>query len=293
MRKLLSILLLLPTAILAQRDWSSVQIERTEVNNRISFLVGSGGNVGVLIGDEGVMIVDDQYAPLSEKIQAAIAEISSGQIRYTLNTHYHGDHTGGNENFKEAGAIVVAQDNVRDRLGKSWTNEILGRDMEAKSESFWPVITFSDEMTFHFNGEEVTLMYAPNAHTDGDALVHFKTSNIIHAGDLFVRYGYPFIDVSAGGTIDGMIAAQKKILSLCDDNTQIIPGHGQLSTKKDVQELLNMLEATKAIVTKAKEKGETLEDLMAREPLQDFHDRWNGSFITSDLFVQIIYETVE
>ncbi len=286
------LLLLIPCLASAQRDWSAVEIKTLPINSRIAYLVGSGGNVGVLHGPEGLMLVDDQYAPLSGKIQVAATGLTDSEIRFVVNTHYHGDHTGGNENFKVGGAVVVAHENVKSRLAKTFENTLLGRTMEAKDESFWPVVTFSQDITFYLNGEEVHIVHVKNAHTDGDALVHFKTSNILHTGDAFVRYGYPYVDVSAGGTIHGMIAAQKQILALCDEDTRIIPGHGELATAEDVRELLKMLEETKEIIATAKVAGETLEDLRARKPLESYHERWSGNFISSDLFTQIIYETL-
>lgn len=292
MRKVLFALFVIPSLAYAQRDWSQVEIKNNVVTNNISFLLGAGGNIGVLHGPDGVMIIDDQFAPLSDKIKTAIQEFAEGELKFVLNTHFHGDHTGGNENFKANGATIVGHENVRNRLGTSFTNELWDRVIEAKSESFWPVITFTKDMTFHFNGEEVNFVHVPSAHTDGDAIVHFKTSNVVHAGDAFVRYGYPFIDVSAGGSIDGMIAAQKKILEISNDDTRIIPGHGALATMAEVKELLKMLEETRDIVAKAKDSGKALEDLIAEKPLGAYHERWNGSFINSDVFVQTIYESL-
>ncbi len=289
----LAIFLLIPISIFAQRDWDAIQIEEKKVTDNIYFLTGSGGNIGLITGENGNMIIDDQFAPLTDKITNQVMKIRDAKIQYVLNTHFHGDHTGGNENLKAGGAIIVSQDNVRTRMGTTFQNEIFKREVAAKSESFWPTITFSEDMTFHFNGEEINIVHVPRAHTDGDALVHFKTSNVIHTGDLFVRYGYPFIDVSAGGTINGIIAAQEKILALSDGNTKIIPGHGGLSDINDVKELLAMLKQTKAIVEEAKNKGESLEDLVAREPFKEFHERWSGNFINSDLFVQIIFDTLD
>lgn len=292
MKNLLLGFLLLPFLAAAQRDWSGVEIKQNPVKGNISFLTGSGGNIGVLHGPEGIMIIDDQFAPLSEKISTAIGSFAEGELKFVLNTHYHGDHTGGNENFKEAGATIVGHDNVRKRMQNDFKDEIRDRVVEAKSSSFWPVITFSKDLTFFFNGEEVQLVHVPSAHTDGDALVHFKTSNVIHAGDAFVRYGYPFIDVAGGGSIDGMIAAQKKILELSNEDTKIIPGHGDEATIAEVQELLQMLQETRSIILNAKNGGTKLEDLIADKPFASYHERWNGSFINSDLFVQLIYESL-
>lgn len=292
MKYLLSLFLISPFFASAQRNWDAIEIKVNEVTDNISYLVGSGGNIGVIHGEEGVLIIDDQFAPLSEKIKESIQSLSDKEIKYVVNTHYHGDHSGGNENFKNDGAIIVAQDKVRERLSTSFTNEIFGREMPAKAETFWPTITFSKDMTFHFNGEEIQFVHSPSAHTDGDAIVHFKTSNVIHAGDCFVRYGYPYIDVSAGGSIDGMIEAQRTLLKIADADTKIIPGHGALASTKEVQALLDMLLETRKIVAEAKDAGESLGALVDRKPFAAFHEDWSGSFIDSDLFVKLIYESL-
>lgn len=292
MKKLLLILFFAPFLASAQNDWSQVEVKNNPVEGNISFLTGAGGNIGVLYGPEGIMIIDDQFAPLSGKISETIGTFTEGNLKFVLNTHYHGDHTGGNENFKTAGATLVGHDNVRRRMSEDFKDEIRDRVVEAKPSSFWPVITFSTDLTFYFNNEEVQLIHVASAHTDGDALVHFKTSNVIHAGDAFVRYGYPFIDVAGGGSIDGIIDAQKKILELSNEDTKIIPGHGALATTAEVKELLKMLEETRGIVATAKSGGKALEDLIAEKPFAAYHDRWNGSFINSDLFVQLIYESL-
>ncbi|MDH5609690.1 MAG: MBL fold metallo-hydrolase [Cyclobacteriaceae bacterium] len=292
MYRLVIYLLCFPFALSAQTAWDSVTIKTKPVNERISYLEGRGGNIGVLHGPEGIMLIDDQYAQLSEKIKAALTTLSSSPLRFIVNTHYHGDHTGGNENLSSDGAVIVAHHNVRQRLSTPFYSTMWERDVEAVPAANWPVITFSDNITFFLNGEEVQATYLKNAHTDGDALVYFKTSNILHAGDAFVRYGYPFIDVSAGGTIDGFIAAQEKILSIADQNTQIIPGHGQLSGIADVQELLKMLRETRDIVARLKASGQTLDEALSANPLAAYHARWSGSFINSDLFVRLIWQTI-
>jgi glyoxylase-like metal-dependent hydrolase (beta-lactamase superfamily II) len=292
MHKLLSLILFLfAISTLAQTDWDAVEIKAIKVNDKISYLEGRGGNIGVLHGQDGVMIVDDQYEQLSEKINDALEAFGSGDLKFILNTHYHGDHTGGNANLGND-AWIVAQENVRKRLGTDFYNAVFDRETMAKPESYWPEITFRENITLFFNGEEIELTYLPNAHTDGDAVVYFKTSNILHAGDCFVRYGYPFIDISAGGTIDGMINAQEKILEITNEETKIIPGHGGIATKDDVKELLKMLKECREIIDDMKEDGKSLDDCITAQPLAEYHERWNGSFINSDLFVRLIYESL-
>lgn len=292
MSKLITILLLLPSLSFAQ-GWDDVKIKTTKVEGNIYYLEGRGGNIGVLVGEDGVLLVDNQFAPLSEKIKAAVKEISDAEISFLVNTHYHGDHTGGNENFKSDDVVIIAHKNVKARMSTTFENTVLKRTMDAKSESFWPNMSIPmNKLGLSLFGENVDLIHVPGCHTDGDMIVHFKKANVLHTGDAFVRYGYPYIDVSAGGTIDGFIAAQEKILSLVNANTKIIPGHGQLSAKGDVEELLKMLKETRAIIAEAKDKGVSLEDLMPKEPLKAYHEKWSGSFIDSDLFVQTIYESL-
>lgn len=292
MNKILTVFLLFPTLSLAQ-GWDNVNIKTTKVEGNVYYLEGRGGNIGVLVGEDGVLLVDNQFAPLSEKIKAAVKEISDSEISFLVNTHYHGDHTGGNENFKKDDVVIVAHKNVKARMATTFENTVLKRTMEAKSESFWPNMSIPmDKLGLSLFGENVDLIHVPGCHTDGDMIVHFKKANVLHTGDAFVRYGYPYIDISAGGTIDGFIAAQEKILSLINSETKIIPGHGQLSSKKDVEELLAMLKETRAIVANAKEAGTSLEDLIPQEPLKAYHEKWSGNFINSDLFVQTIYESL-
>ncbi len=292
MNRILLLLLIFPSLTFSQRNWDAVEVKVHNVSENIAYLEGSGGNIGVIYGEEGIMMIDNQFAPLTSKINTAIATLSQEQLRYVINTHYHGDHTGGNENFAEVGATIVSHDNVRTRLGITFQNEALGREMEAKPETFWPGVTFSKDLTFHFNEEEIQITHFPRAHTDGDAIVFFKTSNVIHAGDCFVRYGYPYIDISAGGTIDGIIAAQRNLIDMANEETKIIPGHGEVSSIREVQELLQMLIETREIVALAKDQGESLASLLDREPLANYHERWSGSFIDSDLFVKLIYESL-
>lgn len=292
MKKLLvSSLFLIPLLSHSQRDWDAIEIKVIEVTENISYLEGSGGNIGVVHGDQGVMIIDDQFEQLAGKIQAAISSLTDGKLKFILNTHYHGDHTGGNAALSKNGATIMAHDNVYKRLSKGFYNKMRKTDVEPKSMEFWPDITVQD-LKATFNGEEFQMVHVPAAHTDGDMVVFFPNSNVLHAGDAFVRYGYPYIDYSAGGTIDGIIDAQETILKLCNDDTKIIPGHGGLSSVSDVEELLNMLKETRKIVADLKDSGKTLDECISANPLADYHEKWSGSFINSDLFVQLIFETI-
>jgi glyoxylase-like metal-dependent hydrolase (beta-lactamase superfamily II) len=293
MKQLILVLLLAPVLSLAQTSWDSVEIKTTKITDQISYLEGRGGNIGVFHGKDGILIVDDQYEQLSNKIMNAIKKVSHEEFKYIVNSHYHGDHIGSNAALSAYGPSIIAHENVRVRLGKTFYSNIWDRDIEAKPEAFWPDNTFNDQVNLYVNGETIQLIHTPNAHTDGDILIFFKSNNVIHSGDAFVRYGYPFIDVPAGGSIDGLIAAQKRILEMADENTKIIPGHGQISSITDVQELLDMLTATRKIIYDLKTDGENLDDCIGANPFADFHDRWSGSFIDSDLFVRLIYESLD
>jgi cyclase len=295
MKKILFLLsALCPLLLFSQTDWEAVVIKNIPVKGNISYLEGRGGNVGVLTGEDGILIVDDQYAELSDKISQTLSGLSSGDLKYILNTHYHGDHTGGNENLSADGATIVAHENVKKRLSTPFYSTMWDREVEAKPEGFWPTETFKGVKRMSFNGEEIEIHHVPNGHTDGDVLVYFKTSNVIHAGDLFVRYGFPFIDVSAGGSINGMIKAQNNIKKLASSDTKIIPGHGKEANYEDVEEFLGMLTGTRDIIADIKKQGKTLDECISMNPLEDYKERWDtGGFISADVFVRFIYETLD
>jgi glyoxylase-like metal-dependent hydrolase (beta-lactamase superfamily II) len=251
-------------------------------------LEGSGGNIGVLVGNDGIVIIDDQFAPLTEKIKAALLKISSKPIKFVINTHFHGDHAGGNENFGGQGAIIVAHDNVRKRLSVDYFFELFKETQKASPYEALPEITFADSVTFHMNGETVHVFYAKNAHTDGDIIIHFKESNIFHCGDVFVRYGFPFIDQGAGGSIDGMIKSTEMLLALTNDQSKIIPGHGALSTKKDLIDYKDMLVTVRKRIADGIKQGKTLQQIADSDQLK-------GYTVIADkyFFVESIYKSLK
>ena len=224
----------------AQRDFSGVEIETTEVADGIYMLVGAGGNIGLSTGEDGAFLIDDQFAPLSEKILAAIAEVTDDDVEFLINTHWHGDHTGGNEAFGEAGAHIVAHDNVRKRLKEGLTRSS-GRTTPPAPDAALPVITFSKTISFHWNGQHIKVWHPDKAHTDGDAIIFFKDANVVHMGDVFFNGGYPFIDLESGGDVNGYIATHEAVLKKTDDDTKIIPGHGPLANKADLRRTVDML----------------------------------------------------
>lgn len=272
----------------SQRDFSTVEIKTTEIKPHIFMLEGSGGNIGVLTGEDGVIMIDDQFAPLSDKITTAINDLSDQPVKYLLNTHWHGDHTGGNANFGKKGAIIVAQNNVRERLSTEQTNKAFNRTTPPSPQEAWPQITFEEEMTIHLNGESVMLVHVHNAHTDGDAFVYFMDSNVLHMGDCFFNERFPYIDLGSGGSIDGAISAVQTALMLSNHATVIIPGHGKLAHKADLLKYYTMLETMKDRVIDAMEKGQSIDDMKAGNLGEGF-ESWGDGFISLDRFIDIIW----
>ncbi len=270
------------------QDFDSVEIKTEELGNGLYMMTGLGGNLGVSVGDDGVFLIDDQYAPLSDKIKAAIATLTDKPVTYVLNTHWHGDHTGGNENFGKAGAVIVAHDNVRKRMSVDQVMEALGRTVPASPEVALPVITFSEDVTFYFNGQKVGATHLSNAHTDGDAVIKFKEGNVLHTGDIYFNGLYPFIDFTSGGNINGMIDAQAAILDMVDDNTKIIPGHGPLASKADLAETRQKLIKIRDTIKPLMDQGLSIDEIVAKKPLADLDLGWPPGFLSEDQFVQIV-----
>lgn len=274
----------------AQRDFSKVEIEAEKLTDNIYMLTGSGGNIGLLIGEDGVFMIDDQYAPLSEKIMAKINELTDQSVRYLINTHWHGDHTGGNENFGKKGAVIVAHKNVRKRLSTKQLIRAFSREVPAAPEAAWPVITFEKDVTFHANGEDIMLMHIHSAHTDGDALVYFANSNVIHMGDTYFKGRFPFVDISSGGTVAGMIKLMDAALMIVDEETKIIPGHGTLSNKEELKAYREMLQTIYNRVKKMVDSGADGETVKAKAAeLTGGYSDWGTGFINAERFVDFIY----
>src|SRR4029078_10206904 len=238
------LLLLMTVSTAAQQDFSKVQIKVTKVSGNIYLLEGAGGNIAASVGDDGIVIVDDQYAPLVEKIQQALKGHTDKPVRFIINTHYHGDHTGGNEPFSNSGSTIIAQDNVRKRLesgGSAGNGGSVKMEYPAAPNAALPIITFANDVTVHLNGEDIRALHFPSGHTDGDSVIFFPKNNVVHMGDDFVRYGFPFIDVASGGSVQGMISAMEKAAAQLPADVKVIPGHGQLSNLEDVREFVKML----------------------------------------------------
>jgi glyoxylase-like metal-dependent hydrolase (beta-lactamase superfamily II) len=283
--------LLLATPAAAQQDFSKVEIRTQALTPGVAVLFGAGGNIGVSHGEDGTVLIDDQYAPLTPKITAAIAAIPATPVRFVINTHWHGDHTGGNENLGKAGAVIIAQDHVRERMSTEQVSKFLKRTTPPSPRAALPVITFHHEVTLHLNGDTLSVTHVLHAHTDGDALVKFEKANILHTGDVFVRYGLPFIDIDSGGSARGMIAAQDAILALADADTKIIPGHGEVASRSDVAAFKAMLETIVNRVEAGMKAGKTLPQIQAEKPAAQW-DTNPKAFITGDAFVATVHASL-
>ena len=281
------ILSVLPIASFSQ-NYDSVNIKATKITSSVYMLEGSGGNIGVLIGNDGIILVDDQFAPLSEKIKKSIATLSDKPIKFIINTHFHFDHSDGNKTLGGEGVIIVAHENTRKRLTTDQMISIFNVDQKAYPYDALPKITFAESVTLNMNGETVQVFHVKNAHTDGDAIIFFKESNVVHTGDVFVRYGLPFIDQLNGGNIDGMIKAIEELLMQVNDDTKIIPGHGKISTKKDLEDYKIMLKIVRDKVALEMKNGKTMDQIMDLDPAKGY----NHVFDRRE-FVRIIYNSLK
>jgi cyclase len=264
---------------LSQDEFANVNITSQPVSGSVHMLQGMGGNIGVSAGAEGILIIDDQFAPLAEKIATAIGKIAKTPMKYVVNTHYHGDHTGSNTYFKEIkGSTIFAHDNVRKRLAAK----------KEPSHGELPVVTYQQGVTFHFNGDTIKVMHLPAGHTDSDSVIWFEEANVLHPGDLFFEGRFPYIDLDGGGTVAGYIKNVTKLIGMLKDDTKIIPGHGNLATKADYQKALDMLLETAAMVKSMKAKGLSVEDAV-KQGLGDKYQAWSWNFITEEKWISTLY----
>jgi cyclase len=270
------------------QDFDKVQIKTTKIAPNLYMLEGEGGNIGISAGEDGVFMIDDQYAPLTPKILAAVKQISDKPIRFLLNTHWHFDHTGGNENLGKAGVTIIAHDNVYKRMSNAGIIELLKKQFPPSPKEALPIITFNDTVTFHINGDEVTSYHVPPAHTDGDSFVRFRKANVIHTGDVFAAYRYPFIDVGNNGSVKGIIEDIDRLLPTLDDQTLVIPGHGPLSHKQDVVAYRNMIATAAGRVEEMVKAGKSLQQVLDAKPTREFDEQW-GKFRKPEQFVEILY----
>jgi cyclase len=293
MRHLAFVLSLFALPAFAQQDFSKVEIRTEKLSDSVYMLVGAGGNLGLSVGEDAVFLVDDQFAPLTPKIEAAIAKITPQTVKFVLNTHWHGDHTGGNENLGKAGALIVAHENVRKRMSVENFIEFLGMKTQPDPRAALPVVTFTTDITFHLNGDEIFAQHAPRAHTDGDAIVHFRKSDVVHMGDVMFNKLYPFIDTSTGGTVEGVIAAAERTLKEVSERTRIIPGHGPLANRADLEAYRDMLVKISARIRDQLRAKRTLEQVQASKPTAEFDGVWGKGFLKPDKFVEMLYRNME
>jgi cyclase len=282
---------LLPLLRAQQPDLSKVQIRTEKLADGLYVLFGAGGNVGVSAGPDGAFLIDDDFAPLTDKILAAVKAISPQPVRYVVNTHWHGDHSGGNENLGKSGALIVAHDNVRRRMSAEQFSAAFNMKTPPSPKLALPVITFPDQMTLHLNGDEVHAVHVPPAHTDGDSIVHFRKGNVVHMGDLYFNGMYPFIDVDTGGSLDGMITAAERGLKLVDARTRIIPGHGPVGDQAALGAYHKMLVTIRDRIAPMVKAGRTLAEVKAAAPTKDLDAAWGKGFLKPDQFIEIIFRS--
>lgn len=274
----------------AQQD--TVKIRTVPVADGISMLMGNGGNIGVAVGEDAVFLIDDQFAPLSQRIMDAVRALSDKPVKFLLNTHWHGDHTGGNENFGKAGVVIVAHDNVRQRMSVEQFMARFNQKVPASPKAALPVITFSEMVTFHLNGDDIHAIHVKNAHTDGDAVVHWQKANVMHLGDVFFNGFYPFIDLGSGGSINGMIDAATTALGYANETTRIIPGHGPLAGKAELAAYVAMLTGVRDNVKRLVAQKKTLAQVLAAKPSAAWDAQWGNGFMKPDDFVTTVFESL-
>jgi cyclase len=271
-----------------QPDFSQVRVESQKLADGVYMLTGQGGNIGVSAGEDGVILIDDQFAPLVPKIREAVARLSAEPIRFVINTHWHGDHTGGNEELGKAGSVVVAHGNVRRRLSVEQVRDA-GRRTPPAPPAALPIVTFDRAVTLHYNGDDLEVMHVPNAHTDGDAIIRFRKANVVHMGDVFFNYRYPFIDGGSGGSISGVISAVDAVLATLDDRTRVIPGHGPLATKAELAAYRDMLSTVRDRIARLIEAGKTQDEVVASRPTREFDEKWASGTTRPDAWVAQVY----
>ena len=273
----------------AQQDFSKVEVKTEQLAPGVAVLFGAGGNIGVSFGPDGTVLIDDQFAPLTPKIEAAIAALGATPVKYLINTHWHGDHTGGNENLGKKGTLILAHDNVRIRLMNGMQSGT--RNVPPAAKAALPVITYHDGLSLHVNGDEVRTIHMHNGHTDGDSIAFWKKANIVHMGDLFMnKVSLPLVDIDSGGNVKGFLDAAEKVLAMTDANTKIIPGHGPMATRADLEAHRDMLKSVIGSVRAAIAAKKTLVQIQAMKPAA----KWEvaNGFISGDGFVEAVYKSL-
>lgn len=285
----LALLLAVAGRLAAEQDFSKVEVKAEKIGEGVYMLTGAGGNLGVSAGEDGVVLIDDQYAPLTEKILAAIRTISPRPVRFLVNTHVHGDHTGGNENLGKAGVVIFAHENVRKRMSVEQFSAFFKSTVPPSPKAALPVVTFTESVTFHLNGDDIEAFHVPPAHTDGDTVIVFRKADVIHTGDLFFNGLYPFIDLESGGSVEGVIAAADRLLARCGAKTRLIAGHGPAGTPADLKSYRDMVAGSWAAVKKLVAEGKTKDEAIAARPTAAWDETWGKAFIKPEAWVTILW----
>ncbi|MBA3010947.1 MAG: MBL fold metallo-hydrolase [Proteobacteria bacterium] len=291
-KTIILLIVLFGSCAYAQQDFSKVEIKTLAVAQNIYMMMGAGGNLGLCTGDNGPFLIDDQYAPLTVKILSAISKITDQPVKFLINTHWHSDHTGGNENIGKSDTIIVAHENVRKRMSTGQMMKVFNSKVPPASAHALPVVTFPTSLSFHWNDETIEAIHFPRAHTDGDAAIFFKKANVIHTGDLFFNGIYPFVDAESGGALVGMIQSVEKIIEKADTATKIIPGHGPLATKTDLEAYNDMLKTVHKRISKLLNDGKSVEEIVASKPTADFDPKWGKGFLSPDKWVTILCSVI-
>lgn len=275
--------------VVAQGGMDKIEIKAEKLGGNVWVLYGAGGNMGLCAGPDGAVLIDDEFAPLSARILAAVKQTADQPVRWVVNTHWHGDHVGGNQNMAEAGATILAHDRVRARLIEGQDSKFFGRKTEPATGKALPLVTFNDSTTLHLNGEAVLVFHVAPAHTDGDAIVWFPNANVVHMGDTFFNGIYPIVDLESGGSVDGMIAASARVLSRLGPDAKVIPGHGPVTDRATLQKYHDMLVGTRAAVAKLVKEKKTLEQVVAAKPTAPWDEAWGKGFMKPDVFTTVLY----
>jgi len=279
-------LLMSPAITWAQEE---VEIKVQQLTEHVYMLEGRGGNIGLSIGDDGVFMIDDQYAPLTPAILEAIGRLTDQPVKFVLNTHWHGDHTGGNENLGKAGAIIIAYDKVRERMSTEQFRKLIGGRTPPAADAALPMVTFNDRISFFMNDDEIQAFHVAPAHTDTDSMIYFPSADVLHTGDVFFNKRFPFIDVDLGGSVDGTIAAANLALEMTTEKTKIIPGHGPLASRQDLIDYRDILLTVRNSVAELIGRNCTLEEVLAEKLTESLDETWNWNFINGDTLVSVIY----
>lgn len=269
-----------------------VEVTSTKVSDKIYMFSAKGGNIGVFIGQDGTFVIDDQFAPISDTLLEKIISLGGSAPKFLINTHFHGDHTGGNENFGKKGAIIVGHENVRQRLKQGSIVKAFDMKTPPAAKVALPVITYNDKMHFHINNDDISIIHVANAHTDGDSFVYFKRANVIHAGDIFFNGFYPFIDTDNGGSLKGTIKAVDNILAISNADSKIIPGHGPMGDKKQLETYRKMLKTAYTHFLALKDKNVSVKDAVTQKPLKLLDEKWGNGIFNSDRWVELVYPSV-